>query len=173
MRLCFTRAITFLIILAIAIGCSRSSNTRKSNQLELKAPENAEFGDVIPLAEKHAIPDTAEQQAGHDWSGLSQGKTSCNAPLEQNPFKISDLSHLRDLLACPQARSRGPRRGQSLDRGAGLRDPRERMSRSPRCYRARRDQVHAGRRHGRTEGGHPGEIQAGQRTRLPSRPNRG
>ena len=49
MKLCFARVLTFLIILAVIAGCSRSSNTRKSNELVLKAPDSAESGDVIPL----------------------------------------------------------------------------------------------------------------------------
>ena len=49
MKLCFTRVLTFLIILVVIVGCSKSSNTRKTNELVLKAPESAENGDAIPL----------------------------------------------------------------------------------------------------------------------------
>ncbi|WP_455202312.1 thiosulfate oxidation carrier protein SoxY [Kaarinaea lacus] len=49
MKLCFTRVLIVLVILAIAGGCSGSSNTRKTNELVLKAPESAENGDAIPL----------------------------------------------------------------------------------------------------------------------------
>ena len=49
MRLRFIRGLTFLIILLFVIGCSRSSNTRKTNELVLKAPDSAESGDAIPL----------------------------------------------------------------------------------------------------------------------------
>jgi predicted secreted protein len=41
--------LTFLVILAVIVGCSRSANTRNTNELVLKAPESAEDGDAIPL----------------------------------------------------------------------------------------------------------------------------
>jgi len=58
MKLCFKSVLVILIILVVIVGCSRSSNIRKTNELVLKAPDSAESGDAIPLTVE--MPDYIE-----------------------------------------------------------------------------------------------------------------
>jgi len=58
MKPCYHRVFIFLIMLVVTVGCSRSSNVRKINELVLKAPDSAESGDAIPLTLE--LPDYLE-----------------------------------------------------------------------------------------------------------------
>ena len=49
MKPCYQRVFIFLIILVVTVGCSRSSNVQKTNELVIKAPDSAENGDAIPI----------------------------------------------------------------------------------------------------------------------------